>query len=479
MNRHTRVVFALALAVSLAATAAGADKPASKASVGGELELPHQAHTLDNGLQVLLHEDHRLPLVAVSIWYHVGAFHEAPGRTGFAHLFEHMMFQGSAHVADDQHISLVQQIGGTGVNGTTSFDRTNYIETVPTHHLETVFWLESDRMGFLLPELTAEKLETQRQVVKNERRQSVETQPYGIAEERLWQALFPLPHSYYGRVIGSMQDLNAATLQDVRDFFVTWYAPSNATLVVAGDIEPRATLRLIRKYFGTLPARPRPKPPKVASVRLDREVVIEHEEEVGQLARVMVGWHSPAFFAPGDADADLLASLLSVGRSSRLQARLVHELQLAQSANASQESLGSQSVFSIEATARPGVKAERLLEEIDTILDSVRNGDLSQSEIKRAAARFETAFITDLQRLGGFRGRAEQLQRYNHFLGDPDYLARDLARYRNVSVQSLTDFVRKQLPKKRRAVLFARPKMHSAQPTQAEPGQAPSPPGDH
>jgi len=240
------------------------------ASAGDEeLKIQFEKYRLNNGLEVILHQDHRLPLVAVSVWYHVGGFHESRGRSGFAHLFEHMMFQGSAHVGDDKHFAILKKLGASFVNGTTSFDRTNYLETVPANQLESALWLESDRMGFLLNTLSKKKLDNQRSVVKNERRQGLETQPYGFAREKMWQALFPQPHPYHGRVIGSMADLDAATIDDVRGFFRTWYSPANATLTLAGDFNSAEVKALVKKYFGSLPTKPKPAAPTVKPIALD------------------------------------------------------------------------------------------------------------------------------------------------------------------------------------------------------------------
>ncbi|RMG20378.1 MAG: insulinase family protein [Deltaproteobacteria bacterium] len=454
--------------VPLAATAAKKKAPAPKKASSAEtpaLEIPFEKYTLPNGLEVILHEDHRLPLVAVSVWYHVGAFHEPPGRSGFAHLFEHMMFQGSEHVGPDQHFKILEEIGGTGMNGTTNFNRTNYFETVPSNQLETALWLESDRMGFLLEAMTPEMLENQREVVKNERRQRTETAPYGLADEAAWKALFPKPHPYHGMVIGSMKDLDAATLKDVREFFKKWYAPSNATLVVAGDFDPAQAKKLIDKYFGTLPKRPKPTPPNVKKAKLDKEVVIHFDEPVAPLPKVEILWHSPAAFEEGDAAADVLASILAGGKSSRLERRLVHELEIAQSVSALQYSMGLQSAFIIEAVARPGVSTDRLLEEIDKVLNEIREKGVTEEEVRRAVNKYETQFVSGLQQLGGFGGRAEQLQRYNHFLGDPGYLAQDIARYHAVTPKDVQDFVREWLTDKR-VVLHAIPK------TQATPKDA-------
>ncbi len=452
-----RTLLLAAVAAALAAPAPAAPAPGPPAPADPAPDLAFEKYRLGNGLEVILHQDRRLPLAAVDVWYHVGAWHEPPGRSGFAHLFEHMMFQGSRDVGKEQHQRMLERAGGTIINGSTSFDRTNYFETVPRNHLETALWLESDRMGFLLDAMTQEKLDNQREVVKNERRQTLETAPYGLAGEKLWQALFPAGHPYHGLVIGSMADLSAATLADVGGFFREWYAPANATLAIAGDFEPAEAKRLVERYFGSLPARPRPAAAGHAPVRLAREVVLRHEEAVASLPRLSVAWHTPALFAPGDELADVLSAVLSEGRSSRLQRRLLHEKQLAQSISAHQQSMGAQSVFEIDVVARPGVATERLLAEVDAVLVEVRAGKVTAQEVRRAANTIETQLLRSLERLGGYRGRTELLQSYNHFRGDPGWLAQDLARYRGVTPAALAGFAREWLPRERRAVLHAIP----------------------
>ncbi|QRN97466.1 insulinase family protein [Archangium violaceum] len=425
------------------------------------LAIPYEKYKLPNGLEVILARDTKLPVVAVNVWYHVGAYNEQPGRTGFAHLFEHMMFQGSKHVPDDVHISMLEQLGANDLNGTTNFDRTNYFETVPSNHLETALWLESDRMGFLLDALDLKKLDNQREVVKNERRQGVETRPYGVAQEKLWQTLFPAPHPYHGKVIGSMKDLDAATLDEVKDFFRKWYAPANATLAVVGDFDPKQARALIEKYFGSLPSGPKPEKPQVAAVKHTKEQVIRHDEKVGTLPTVMMAWLTPAYFTEGDAAGDVLANALGTGKSSRLYRRLVLEKGLAQSVSASQQSLGAQSVFIIEAVARPGISSDALAREIDAVLDEVRREGITQEELNRSRTRFETQMLAGLQSVGGFGGKADVLQSYNHYVSDPGYLDEDLARYDAVTVDKARDFARDLLKPEARVVVHAVPAQKS------------------
>ncbi|QRK11122.1 insulinase family protein [Archangium violaceum] len=432
------------------------------------LAIPHEKYKLPNGLEVILARDPKLPVVAVNVWYHVGAYNEQPGRTGFAHLFEHMMFQGSKHVPDDVHIAMLEQLGANDLNGTTNFDRTNYFETVPSNHLATALWLESDRMGFLLDALDEKKLRTQQEVVKNERRQGYETRPYGLAQEKLWKALFPAPHPYHGKVIGSMEDLNAATMEDVKAFFRTWYAPSNATLAVVGDFDPKEARALIEKYFSTLPSGPKPEKPQVAPVKISGEKVIRHDEKVGTLPMVVMSWLTPPYLTEGDATADVLANALGTGKSSRLYKRLVQDKELAQSVSAHQQSLGAQSVFTLEAVARPGVTSDALAKELDAVLEEVRREGITQQELNRARTRFETQMLAGLQSVGGFGGKADVLQSYNHYTGDPGFLDEDLERYDAVTPEKVRAFAREYLRPDARVVLHAVPSQNDSAPAAKE-----------
>jgi zinc protease len=418
-----------------------------------QVSIPFEKYVIpDNGLEVILGEDHSLPIVAVNIWYHVGPVNEAPGRTGFAHLFEHLMFQGSAHVGDDQHFRLLDAAGASQSNGTTDFDRTNYFETVPRNQLALALWLESDRMGFLLDTFTQQKLDLQRSVVMNERRQSVDNVPYGASEERLVQLLFAPDHPYYGNVIGSMVDLTAATLDDVSDFFTRYYAPANATLSIVGDIDVRETKALVAKYFGTLPRRDPPAPRPVVTQPLTAEKRLMVKEAV-QLPRVAMAWLTPPAFAPGDADCDVLAFVLGGGRSSRLYRKLVYELQLAQDVSASQESLALTSIFRVVVTGRPGVDPRRLEAETQKVLDEIRAAAPSPQEVARARAQLTTALVASLQNVGGIGGKADTLNRYNQYAGDPGYFETDLGRYQRVTPASVLAIAKKILDTHARAVV--------------------------
>src|SRR5688572_4422559 len=455
--------------VALSVVSLGAQAPVSDIP-----KLDVEKYTLPNGLEVILSEDHRVPLVGVDLWYHVGPAHEAPGRTGFAHLFEHMMFQGSKHVPGDAHFKLLAGAGATGVNGTTGFDRTNYFETMPSNQLELALWLESDRMGYLLETVDQAKLSNQQDVVRNERRQSTENRPYGIVEEAMYQALFPKGHPYHGVVIGSHADIQAAKLDDVRDFFRQYYAPNNATIAIAGDIDKAATKKLIEKYFGTLKRGPAVPPVNVPVpvISSERRLVVEDRVE---LPRVYMAWITPAFFKEGDADADLAGSVLGQGRVSRLYKKLVYEKQIAQNVTAYQYSTMLGSIFGIEATARPGHTLKEIETTIDEELELLRTKGPTAAEIERARNVLETQMFNGLQLVGGFGGVADQLNLYNHYTGNPDYLAQDVARRRRVTPETVRQFAQRYLTPNARVVVHGVPGKQVLAPEVPKPvEQAPS-----
>ncbi len=417
-------------------------------------KIEFEKYTLPNGLEVILSEDRRLPLVAVNLWYHVGPANEEPGRTGFAHLFEHMMFQGSKHVPGDTHFKSLEGAGASMINGTTDFDRTNYFQTVPADRLELALWLESDRMGYLLDQVDQANLSNQQDVVRNERRQSVENRPYGIVEEALFHQLFPGQHPYYASVIGSHADIQAAKLEDVKNFFKLYYAPNNASLAIVGDFDKAAAKAMVEKYFGTLKqGKPVPKPAvPTPAITAERRIVVQDRVE---LPRVYMAWLTPAIYAPGDADADIASSVLGMGRSSRLFKKLVYEQQIAQSVSASQQSLMLGSVFTIEATARPGHTAAELEKAIDDELQRLRDSGPDRSEVDRARNVIETRIVQGLETLGGFGGVADRLNTYNHYLGNPGYLPDDIQRYRTVTPESVKAFAQQQLVPTARVVVHA------------------------
>ena len=429
-----------ALALQTACATSSTMREAPRQGAGDEaatVDIPYESYTLDNGLKVILHQDNRLPLVAVSVWYDVGALHERPGRSGFAHLFEHMMFQGSPHVGEDRHFATLEEVGGSQVNGTTSFDRTNYFETVPSNALEVALWLEADRMGFLLDSLTAESLANQIDVVRNERRQSVESRPYGLMDEFITQTLYPAPHPYHGNVIGSLEDIGAATLEDVREFFSTYYTPANATLTLAGDIDLPRTKALVEKYFGPLEGRPKPDRPSVGPPRLDAARVIDFDEPVGRLPRLSVVWPGPPAFSEDAAALDLLAHVISGTRSSRLDTKVSFEDPLAQSVTAYFREYSAGGQFQIDITLQPGRTLDEALAAVDEVLAGLDGAPPTPEELTRAKNAIETRKLFGLERLGGFGGRAEQLQTYNHYLGDPGRFEWDLERYRGVTLDDL------------------------------------------
>ena len=458
----------LLLIAAVAAGALATSSAQNRAPANDVPRIPVETFTLGNGLKVMLSPEHRLPLVAVNLWYHVGPANEEPGRTGFAHLFEHMMFQCSKHVPCDSYLKTVESVGGE-VNGTTDFDRTNYFETVPSNQLELALWLESDRMGYLLDKLDQDALANQQDVVRNERRQSVENQPYGLAEEALYQTLFPKGHPYYGVVIGSHEDIQAAKLDDVKKFFRQYYAPNNAGLAIVGDFDPAQTRKLVEKYFGTFKRGPAV-PPITATtpkITMERRKTVPSRVE---LPRVYMAWLTSPIFKPGDAEADLTSIILGGGRSSRLYKKLVYEKQIAQNVSAQQQSLLLGSVFEIEATARPGHTPEELEKAIEEELTAFRARPPDASEVDRARNTIETNIIGGLENLGGFGGVADRLNSYNHYLGMPDYLQRDIQRYDAVTPAAIQTFARDQLQSNARVVLYAVP----GQP-QIDPGPAPAP----
>jgi zinc protease len=414
-------------------------------------QIHFEKYKLPNGLEVILSQDHRLPLVAVNIWYHVGPMYERPGRTGFAHLFEHMMFQGSKNVGEKAHFRYLEAAGASDINGTTDFDRTNYFETLPSNQLELALWLESDRMGFLLETLDGTKLANQRDVVRNERRQSTENAPYGLPEEAMFQALYPAPHPYHGVVIGSHADIEAANLDDVREFFRQYYTPNNASLAIVGDFDKAAVKKLVEKYFGSIPSGP-PVPPVTAKTE-----PITHEKRLSvpddvELPRVYMLWITPAYFEPGDADADMLAHILGSGKSSRLYKKLVYELQIAQDVDAARYPLKLGSVFFVQATCKPGVTPEKLEEAINQELAKLRSEGPTPPEVEMARNSIQSTFVFRLERLGGV---ANLLNQYNQFLGDPGKFDWDLKRYDAVNAATLKQFAESALTNNSRVVMYA------------------------
>jgi zinc protease len=423
--------------------------PVKKVSGSQMPTLKFEKFKLANGLDVIVHEDHRLPMVAVNLWYHVGPANERPGRTGFAHLFEHMMFSGSKHVKD--HFKTLAAVGATNINGSTNFDRTNYYETVPSNQVELALWIESDRMGYLLDTLDGQKLVTQRDVVRNERRQSTENPPYGLADEEMDHQLYPKGHPYYGSVIGSHADIEAARLDDVRQFFTQYYTPNNASIAIVGDITKARAKELVEKYFGSIPKGPAVPPIDAVTppIKEERRVVVTDQVK---LPRVAMAWITPAIFKHGDAEADILAQIIGGGKASRLYKSLVYEKKIAQSVTANQQSLILGSNFTIEATAVPGVKPEELEKAIQAELDKIRKEGPTKEEVDRARSAIEARLILSLESLNGV---ANRLNSYNHYLGDPGYLPDQLKSLRNATAASVQKLAEEKLDDEARAVVYA------------------------
>ena len=417
--------------------------------------LKYEKYTLPNGLEVILREDHRLPLVAVDLWYHVGPVNEKAGRTGFAHLFEHMMFEGSEHVGEKAHFKYLEGAGATGINGTTNYDRTNYFETVPSNQLDLALWLESDRMGFLLETLDRNKLTNQRDVVRNELRQD-EGQPYDVADEAVGHLLFPKGHPYYGNVIGSHADVEAARLLDVRDFFQHYYTPNNASLAIVGDFDAATIKEKVAKFFA-----PIPKGPAVEKVNVDTPAIASERRQTVtdtvQLPRLSVAWLAPEAFHSGDSNADMFMNILGQGKISRLYQKLVYETQVAQSVSCNDQNLMVTSIASCDIIAKPGVKLEDLEAAFDKEVESLRTQGPTQAELDRARTQILSNLIQGLQRLGGFGGVADLMNRYNQYMHDPGFLAKDVARYEAVTPAAVKKAGEEFFGKNQRVVVYCVP----------------------
>ncbi|MBW4696381.1 MAG: insulinase family protein [Aphanocapsa lilacina HA4352-LM1] len=461
LRPHSTFGFSLALLFCLALLIPGAH-------AAGVPKITFEKYTLPNGLQVILHQDRKLPVVHVNLWYHVGSKNEKPGRTGFAHLFEHMMFQGSKHV-DGEYLSLVERAGANlrtgGVNGTTSTDRTNYFETVPSESLEYILWLESDRMGYLLDVATEQKFENQRDVVKNEKRQG-ENQPYGRDFTLIFENLFPKGHPYSWSVIGSMEDLSAATLDDVKEFFRTYYAPNNASLVIAGDFEPATAKALVAKYFGPIPPGPSFERPKRWVPTLDGEKRLSVTDRV-PLPRLYIAYTGPAYFDPDEPQTELAARILADGKNSRLYKSLVYDRQLASDVSVYNVPLEIAGLQVFMVTARPNQSFAEIEKVVNAEVAKFAAQGPSPAELERAKAQYEADFVGGLERIGGFGGKADLLNRYNTYLGSPDYFAVDYERYRKVNAPAVREAARRYHHTTKRLVLGYTPET-AARPAAAE-----------
>jgi predicted Zn-dependent peptidase len=416
------------------------------------MKIPIETFRLDNGLFVTLSEDHTAPIVAVNLWYHVGSANERAGRTGFAHLFEHMLFQGSAHVGANEHFELVQRAGGT-LNGSTWLDRTNYFETVPSNQLALALWLEADRMGALLPAMTQQKLDTQRDVVKNERRWSVDNQPYGTWWERLPALTYPASHPFHHSLIGSMEDLTAASLEDVEHFFATYYTPDNAVLSIAGDFDPAEARRLVRQFFGSIPrgGRKPPLPDMSLPKRFGGWLRSVVPDEV-MLPRLFLAFRSPVFGSDAYYVASLTAAILGLGKSSRLQRILLREQQIASEATAFTFDLSKGAdLLVLDVTARPEISGEVLERGVASLIDALRRDGVTTDEVKRAIALVETAFVTAMQSAGD---RADRLSMFATYFGDPGLANEQVDRYRAVTAEQVSAYAREWLGEDNRASLL-------------------------
>jgi predicted Zn-dependent peptidase len=422
-------------------------------------ETPHlpplqiEKYALDNGLEVILHEDHRTPVVAVNIWYHVGSKDEPKDRNGFAHLFEHLMFQGSKHVAEDTFFKYLERAGASERNGTTNLDRTNYFETVPSNQLAMALWLEGDRMGTLLEHANDETFKSQREVVKNERRQNYENAPYGLVRQFIRAAVFPEGHPYHLLTIGTPEDLDAATMDDVKAFFRTFYVPNNATLVVAGDLDVAKTKELVTRYFGWIPkaAAPPVHTTPVPSV-LTSEKTLDVEADV-ELPRLTITWPSAPEFAKGDAELDLLSRVLASGKSSVLYKRLVYEMQIAQSVSASQDSGQLASTFDITVTLRKGKDPKAALKVVDEILADLQRSAPSEDQMARARVGIETGLMFGMERI---TAKADSMNEFNQLAKTPDYFEQNIARYTSVRAEDV-ELAAASLPKTGRVVAIVTP----------------------
>ena len=444
-------------AVPAAAQPAPAKPPAAIAATAGpKLDVPFTQFNLPNGLHVILHEDHTVPLVTVNVWYHVGSAREKPGRTGFAHLFEHLMFMGSAHAKYGDFDQLLEAAGGTN-NASTAEDRTNYYIDVPSSALELALFLESDRMAYLLDAMSPKTVDAQRDVVKNERRQNYENAPYGMSSIEIAQMLYPQGHPYRWPTIGYMEDLTAASYQDVVDFFKIYYQPANASLVVAGDIDVARTRASVEKWFAEVKPGAAPVPPIDYPHANLTEVRKKTIQDRVQLPRLYLTWITPSHFEPGDAELDVLSLLLAGGKNSRLYKRLVYDLQIAQDVAAFQASKTLNSEYQIIVTARPTASIDRIRAIVDEELAKIQQAPPTDREFTRAINQIEASFYDRMERVGDFGGVGDQMNGHYFATGNPGYFNEDLSRYRALSPADIQAVAARFLPLTKRVELIVEP----------------------
>ncbi len=428
------------------------------AHAADDIAIPFTKTTLPNGMTVLLSEDHSLPKVVVNIGYWVGSRFEEPHRTGFAHLFEHLMFMGTQRAPSGQFDKWMEAAGGSN-NAYTTEDRTDYYDLAPSGTLPLLLWLEADRLRDIGPLMTKEKLDLQRDVVRNERRQRSENQPYGMVHLRLPELLYPEGHPYHHPVIGSHEDLEAAQVDDVKAFFAKYYDPANASICIAGDFKPEEAMQLLQSWFATIPSKGKPQDPGApnfdSNVTTLKSVVRETMQDRVELSRTYMAWQSPKHLTKADAELDLLASVLAKGKGSRLYQSLVYEKKIAQDVSASQQSSYLSSTFAIQATARPGVSLDAIEAAIDAELAKVRATPVTEDELARAKNGYETEFVERLQTIDA---RASILNEYQAEVGDPGFAQRDLDRYRQASAPSVQATAKSVLDPNARVILRVVPK---------------------
>lgn len=413
-----------------------------------EVGLPHRMYELDNGLRLIVHEDDAVPIVAINVWYHVGSGYEQPGRTGFAHLFEHIMFEGSAHVPEGEFDNLLESAGAIN-NGSTNPDRTNYYEILPSNALDLALWLEADRMGGLLETMSQAKLDGQREVVKNERRQSYENRPYGMFWEAAAAALYPAGHPYSWSTIGSMEDLSAATLEDVNAFFRRYYAPNNAVLVVAGDVDADSVYTKVQRLFGWIPRGQEVAKPEIPIPPIPETRYVELEDRV-TLPQLNLMWRTDRAFSADDAALSALAAILTDGKNSRLYNRLVYREQVAQSVSAFNDSQLLSGDFYIRVMGKEGVNLDELEGKVMEEIQRLASEPPTEEELTRVKNGVEMQVVSGLETVAS---RAEALNAYLYYTGDPDHVAEHLAAFRALIPRDIQRVAQKYLAEANRVVI--------------------------